>query len=143
VERLATFAPTVSQTFDLQKILGTSVAPPGADEPGRSSRSGRCIPFCAASFDLPKGEVRIFRDRAAPDDDKIVDITIGHTKLSYVLLPTAVPWHIVAVLVDDLICRVATQRSDFRSAMMRWRRTGTGRESAAEGVRPIRWGTIA
>ena len=70
------------------------------------------------NFDKPRNGIQVAGDRDV-GTRKIVDSTIGDTKLSFVLLQTSSGWRVVDVLSDGTISRVATQRSDFRSTLSR------------------------
>ena len=121
-QRFAQFAAAVDDTFDVQSILRTSVGPSwdamSPDEQGRLFQVFReyTIASFVANFDKPRNGFQVAQERDV-GTRKIVDSTIGDTKLSFVLLQTSSRWRVVDVLLDGTISRVATQRSDFRSAL--------------------------
>jgi len=122
-QRFAQFAPVVDQTFDLQAILRTSVGPRwDTMSPAEQADLMRVfrqytIASFVANFDKPKGAFQITGERDTAGGQKVVDSTIGDTRLSYVLRQTGAGWQVVDVLADGTISRVATQRSDFHSTL--------------------------
>jgi phospholipid transport system substrate-binding protein len=122
-QRFAQLAPVVDQTFDLSAILRTSVGPrwdtlSPADQAElmRVFRQYTVASF-VANFDKPKGTFQLIGARDTAGGQKVVDSTIGDTRLSYVMRQTPSGWRVVDVLADGTISRVATQRSDFHSTL--------------------------
>ena len=121
-QRFAELAPVVDQTFDLQAILRTSVgprwetmSPAEQDQLMRVFRKYTVASF-VANFDRPKGAFQL-RGQRDVGGNKVVDSTIGDTRLSFVMRQTGAGWRVLDVLADGTISRVATQRSDFHSTL--------------------------
>ena len=124
-QHFAQFAPVADETFDLQQILRFSVGPDwstiSADQQQHLLQVFRqyTVASFVSNFDKPgDAQFRITGERQAAGQT-IVDTMIGDTKLSFVMRQAAAGWRVVDVLADGTISRVATQRSDFRSALMR------------------------
>ena len=122
-QRFAQLAPAVDAAFDLQAILRTSVGPDwGTMSPDQQAQLLQVfrqytVASFVSNFDKPRIGFQITGERDV-GAEKIVDGTIGDTKLGFVVRQTASGWRVVDVLADGTISRVATQRSDFRSTLM-------------------------
>jgi phospholipid transport system substrate-binding protein len=122
-QRFAQLVPVVDQAFDLQAILRTSVGPRwDTMSPAEQADLMRIfrqytVASFVANFDKPTEAFQITGERDTAGGQKVVDSTIGDTKLSYVMRQTSAGWQVVDVLADGTISRVATQRSDFHSTL--------------------------
>ncbi len=128
--RMAGFTPVVLSVFDLPLILQNSVGPghwtdiPPAD---RATLLEVFTQFTVASyvanFDSFSGETFAL----APDvrhvgrdvvvQTRIVGTAGEMTRLDYVMREVDGGWHVVDILLDGSISRIAVTRSDFRSLL--------------------------
>jgi len=122
-QRFTQFAPAVDETFDLQEILRISVGSNwdtmNSDQQNQLLQVFRryTVASFVANFDKPEGQFRVTGTRDL-GTQTVVDSTIGKTTLGFVVRQTTAGWRVVDVLADGSVSRVATQRSDFRDALM-------------------------
>jgi phospholipid transport system substrate-binding protein len=128
--RMASFTPVVVAAFDLPLILQNSVGPGHWADIMPAERATLLEVFTqftvasyVANFDSFSGETftlapelrHVGRDVVV--QTRIVGTTGDMTRLDYVMREIDGGWHIVDILLDGTISRVAVTRSDFRSML--------------------------
>jgi phospholipid transport system substrate-binding protein len=128
-QRFDKLAPVIDQTFNLEAILQTSVGLrwSSLDEASRKTLFTVFRAFTIASytanFDKDSGEkFEILPQTRASGQDIIVETKLVASngepiRIDYLMRDGNGSWHIVDVLLDGSISRVAVQRSDFRSLL--------------------------
>jgi len=129
-ERTAALRPVVEKVFDLPLLLRNSVGNvrwPTIPDAQKATLLEVFTQFTVASyvanFDAFNGEKFIIdQDNRKVENDVVVPSRIvatngDVTKLDYVMRETDGVWHVVDILLDGSISRVAVTRSDFRSLL--------------------------
>ena len=130
VERTMVLRPVVEKVFDLPLLLRNSVGNirwPTIPDDQKASLLDVFTQFTVASyvanFDAFNGEKFIIdHDNRKVENDVVVPSRIvatngDITKLDYVMRETGGVWHVVDILLDGSISRVAVTRSDFRALL--------------------------
>jgi len=140
--RFDTLAPVIDRTFDLATILQESVGPswPTLPQDQQTMLEQAFRRYTVASyvnsFDSFDGTRFVVKpDTRAVGSEQVVQTQIipksGDThELDYVMREGGGGWHVVDVLADGSISRVAVQRSDFRRLLTRG-----GPQALAESLR--------
>jgi phospholipid transport system substrate-binding protein len=131
-QRIATLAPVVEQTFDLDAVLAGSIGLqwPGLPNDQKTQLSAAfrrySVASYAASFNSFNGQtfqvsptVRDVGNGEVIVQTKFVSGDGSGTLFNYVMRNGPSGWKVVDVLVGGAISRVAVQRSDFRSLLAR------------------------
>ena len=129
-KRMAILTPIVQQAFDLAQLLENSIGPARwatITDAQKAELMDVFTQFTVASyvanFDSFSGEkfVIALETRASGKDTVVQTRIVGSggdtTRLDYVMRENAGAWHVVDVLLDGSISRVAVTRSDFRSLL--------------------------
>ena len=128
-QRYAGLAPVVQQTFDLDKILETSVGPkwltfsPTEQQEIRAEFLKFTVASYLSNFTSYNGErFEISPDTRSIGNEQVVSTRIIPThgdpaRIDYVMKQGSAGWRAVDVLLDGTISRIAVQRSDFRSVV--------------------------
>lgn len=126
-QRAAMISPAIQNTFDLQTILRVVVGAPlaafsPADQAALLAAFTRyTVDSYTANFDRFGGETfAILPNPRAVGSDRVVATTLtpsngSPTRLDYVMRQSGSGWHVVDILLDASISRVAVQRSDYRA----------------------------
>ncbi len=126
-QRAAMISPAIQSAFDLQTILRVIVGPrlaafSPADQAALLQAFTRyTVDSYTANFDRFGGEVFVvLPNPRAVGNDRVVATTLTQaggspTRLDYVMRQSASGWHVVDILLDASISRVAVQRSDYRA----------------------------
>lgn len=127
-QRMAILTPIVQQGFDLAVLLQNSVGPARwatISDAQKTELMNIFTQFTVASyvanFDSFSGEKFVIapETRLSGKDTVVQTRILGSggetTRLDYVMRENAGAWHVVDVLLDGSISRVAVTRSDFRS----------------------------
>jgi phospholipid transport system substrate-binding protein len=128
--RMATLTPVVLKAYDLPLILQNSIGPSRwatISDPEKAELLDVFTQFTVASyvanFDAFGGEKFVIapETRAVGHDTVVQTKILGTagetTRLDYVMRETGGAWHVVDVLLDGSISRVAVTRSDFRALL--------------------------
>jgi len=131
-QRLATLAPVIDQTFDLDAILAASVGlrwpELPTDQKAQVAATFRryTVASYASNFDSYNGQTfQVSPDvRAVGNGDVVVQSKLvardgTSTPLDYVMRDGPSGWKVVDVMAGGTISRVAVQRSDFRTLLTR------------------------
>jgi phospholipid transport system substrate-binding protein len=128
--RMASFTPVVVAAFDLPLILQNSVGPghwtdiqPGERATLLDVFTQFTVASYVANFDSFSGETftlapefrHVGRDLVV--QTRIIGTGGDVTRLDYVMREVDGGWHVVDVLLDGSISRVAVTRSDFRALL--------------------------
>lgn len=129
-DRLTMLTPVIRQSFDLPLILQNSVGPSKWSTISEAQKAALMDVFTqftvasyVANFDAFAGETfAIGPDLRHVGRDVVVATRIigpagDVTKLDYVMRETNGGWHVVDILLDGSISRVAVTRSDFRALL--------------------------
>ena len=127
-QRYAMLSPVVSQAFDLDTVLATTIGPrwqsfsPAEQQEIRAEFLQFTVASYVSNFSSFSGEkFEILPDtRAVGSNEQVVSTRIiptsGDTaRIDYVMRQEPAGWRAVDVLLDGTISRAAVQRSDFRS----------------------------
>jgi phospholipid transport system substrate-binding protein len=131
-QRFQTLAPVVDQVFDLQAVLEISVGPTWRDMPPAQQAALQAAfrrytvasyvnsfnNYTGQRFDVSP-ETRTLGNGDQVVQSKIIPPSGDSHSLDYVMREGEGDWRVVDVLADGAISRVAVQRSDFRSLLMR------------------------
>lgn len=128
--RMAILTPIIQRAFDLPLLLQNSIGPSrwsGIPDAQKAELMGVFTQFTVASyvanFDSSNGETfSIAPDQRKVAQDVVVQTRIqgagsDTTRLDYVMRETNGGWHVVDILLDGSISRVAVTRSDFRNLL--------------------------
>jgi phospholipid transport system substrate-binding protein len=129
-QRFDELAPAIEQAFDLDAILQTSVGLrwSSLEESERQTLATVFRAFTVASytanFDTDNGDkFEVLPQTRAAEADVIVESRLvpehgDPVRIDYLMRRGHTGWHIVDVLLDGTISRVAVQRSDFRALLL-------------------------
>ena len=115
VERTMVLRPVVEKVFDLPLLLRNSVGNirwPTIPDDQKASLLDVFTQFTVASYHDNR---KVENDVVVPS--RIVATNGDITKLDYVMRETGGVWHVVDILLDGSISRVAVTRSDFRALL--------------------------
>jgi phospholipid transport system substrate-binding protein len=128
--RMAIMSPVVEHAFDLKLILQNSVGPSKWATISETDKAELIDVFTqftiasyVANFKSYSGEKFVISpDLRHVGQDVVVQTRIiptngETTRLDYVMRETDSGWHVVDILLDGSISRVAVTRSDFRSLL--------------------------
>ena len=129
-ERTAMLRPVIEKAFDLKLLVQSSVGharwtalPADQQDALLEVFSQFTVASYVANFDGFNGEkFTIESDNRKVENDVVVPSRIvatngDVTKLDYVMRNTDTGWHVVDILLDGSISRVAVTRSDFRALL--------------------------
>lgn len=130
-ERFQRFLPVLRETFDLEAALRVAAAP-YYDRAGEAERQRALEAFARRSaaqyvdrFDQEEGRrITIVGERPGTRGMVLVDTNLERpgkapVRLSYLLRPEGGRWRILDVLAKGTVSQLATQRSEFQSALRR------------------------
>lgn len=129
-KRVAILSPIVARVFDLPLLLQNSVGParwpsiPDAQKTQLMEVFGQfTVASYVANFDQFNGETfAIAADPRKVGKDVVVQTQLKgngneNTRLDYVMSDAHGGWHVIDILLDGTISRVAVTRSDYRALL--------------------------
>jgi phospholipid transport system substrate-binding protein len=132
IDRYRALAPTIDQVFDLDAVLERSIGlswttMPAAQKADLATAFRRyTVSSYVANFNSYNGQsfqvlpdVRNIGDGEIVVQSKMLRADASPLELDYVMQNGPTGWHVVDVLTDGSISRVAVQRSDFRALLRR------------------------